>query len=97
MSRSIAAYDLTESRLTAGDAALYARPNDPDDLARAIAELLDDPDRRAEMGRIGRERVEQMLSWERASAKFLAAYATALERQPSQWARSAAPRSRLAN
>jgi glycosyltransferase involved in cell wall biosynthesis len=97
MSRSIAAYDLTESRLTAGDAALYARPNDPDDLARAIAELLDDPDRRAEMGRIGRERVEQMLSWERASAEFLAAYVTALERQPSRWARAAAPRRRLAN
>ncbi|HEX4034195.1 MAG TPA: glycosyltransferase family 4 protein [Solirubrobacteraceae bacterium] len=80
MSRPIVSYDLTESRVTAEDAALYARANDPAAFADAINELLDDPERRAQMGRAGRERVEQYLSWERSSVQLLAAYATALER-----------------
>ncbi|HLW95346.1 MAG TPA: glycosyltransferase family 4 protein [Solirubrobacteraceae bacterium] len=80
MSRPIVSYDLTESRVTAADAALYARSNDPAAFADAINELLDDPERRAQMGRAGRERVEQHLSWECGSAQLLAAYETALER-----------------
>jgi glycosyltransferase involved in cell wall biosynthesis len=80
MSRPIVSYDLTESRVTAGDAALYARSNDPAAFADAIDELLDDPERRARMGRAGRERVEESLSWECSSVQLLAAYETALER-----------------
>jgi glycosyltransferase involved in cell wall biosynthesis len=80
MSRPIVSYDLTESRVTAADAALYARPNDPAAFADAINELLDNPERRAQMGRAGRERVEQYLSWECGSVQLLAAYETALER-----------------
>ena len=87
MSRPIVSYDLIESRVTAGEAAIYARPNDPVAFADAISVLLDDPERRALMGRIGRERVEQTLSWEHASAVLLAAYEAALSRQPSRWAR----------
>src|SRR5581483_9398719 len=37
--RPIVSYDLTESRVTAGDAAVYAADNDPVDFARLIAEL----------------------------------------------------------
>jgi hypothetical protein len=66
--------------VTAADAASYARPNDPKALADAIDQLLDDPRRRALMGRVGRERVEQVLSWERASAELLGAYQVALAR-----------------
>jgi glycosyltransferase involved in cell wall biosynthesis len=80
MSRPVVCYDLAESRVTAGDAASYARPNDPKALADAIDQLLDDPRRRALMGRVGRERVEQVLSWDRASAALLGAYQVALAR-----------------
>lgn len=38
-------------------------PGDPGALADAIATLLDDPVRRAEMGRAGRRRVQELFSW----------------------------------
>ncbi|MGZ4202977.1 MAG: glycosyltransferase family 4 protein [Thermoleophilaceae bacterium] len=84
LARPVVAYDLTESRITAGDAALYARPNEPRDLARAISELLDDPERRERMGAIGRARVIDGLSWERAEHMLLAAYDAALARAHAQ-------------
>jgi glycosyltransferase involved in cell wall biosynthesis len=80
MSRPIVAFDLTESRVTAGDAALYARPNDEGDFARAISELLDDPERRDRMGKIGRRRVEDGLSWEHSEPVLLSAFRAALAR-----------------
>lgn len=67
-------FDLTEGRVSAGAAALYARPNDPGDFAARIAELINDPQKRAEMGRIGRERVCNALSWEHSVPHLLAAY-----------------------
>ncbi len=78
MSRPVVAYDLLESRRAAGDAAAYATPNDVESLAARIEELLDDPERRAVMGAIGRDRVERLLSWELSQAELLAAYRRAL-------------------
>ncbi|HSH17337.1 MAG TPA: glycosyltransferase family 4 protein, partial [Verrucomicrobiae bacterium] len=46
-----------EGRASAGDAALYVTENSAAKLAEGIAELLADPDRRARMGEIGRERL----------------------------------------
>jgi glycosyltransferase involved in cell wall biosynthesis len=77
MGRAIVSYDLTESRVTAGEAALYARPNDPADLARAVNQLLDDPELRAELGALGRRRVEESLSWQHSERVLLAAYRAA--------------------
>lgn len=79
ISRPVVAYDLRESRRAAGDAAVYAAPNEVDSFAHRITELLDDPDRRAVMGRIGRERVEQSLSWERSEMALIDAYRQALQ------------------
>jgi glycosyltransferase involved in cell wall biosynthesis len=59
----VVAFDLTETRVSASGAAMYAHPNDVAAFARSIARLIDEPSTRAEMGRIGRERVEQVLSW----------------------------------
>ena len=73
----VAAFDLEETRVSARDAAVYATPNDPDELASVILALLDDPARRAEMGRIGRERIEGPLSWETSAVQLLRAYAAA--------------------
>jgi glycosyltransferase involved in cell wall biosynthesis len=78
MSRPIVAYGLRESRFTAAGAALYAERDDVSSFAGCIDELLDDPERRAEMGRIGRERVERKLSWEHSEQSLLAAYRRAL-------------------
>ena len=78
LSRPLVAYELRESRLTAGDAAVYAEPNNVDSYAARIEELLDDPGRRVEMGRRGRERVERELSWQHSTRSLEAAYASAL-------------------
>ena len=80
MSRPLVSYDLIEARVSAGEAALYATPNDEREFARLIAELLNDPERRAHMGALGRQRVEQELSWEHSRAALLGAYETLLAR-----------------
>ena len=38
----VVAFDLRETRVSAGDAAVYATPNDVREYAKAIVELLDD-------------------------------------------------------
>ncbi|HLM84751.1 MAG TPA: glycosyltransferase family 4 protein [Solirubrobacteraceae bacterium] len=76
--RPIVAYDLHESRITAGNAAVYAQPNDVASYAAHIEQLLDDPQRRVQMGREGRARVERELSWEHSERELLAAYGSVL-------------------
>ena len=49
-------------------------PGDVGELTAALAALLDDPERRAEMGRAGRRRVEEMFSWRAGAATVAAAY-----------------------
>jgi len=80
MSRPVVSFDLREARVSAGDAAVYATPNDELEFARLVAELLDDPERRERMGRIGRERVEDSLSWATSRTRLLEAYEEALSR-----------------
>jgi glycosyltransferase involved in cell wall biosynthesis len=72
------AFDLDETRATAGDAALYARDNCPVDLAAKMLMLADDLRLRERMAAAGRHRVRSELSWERERASLLAAYETAL-------------------
>jgi glycosyltransferase involved in cell wall biosynthesis len=67
-------FDLTEGRFSAQQASVYARRNDVFDLAMKIAQLLDDPARRAAMGAFGRRRVENELEWRYEVPKLLAAY-----------------------
>ena len=74
------AFDLEETRVSAADAAVYATPNDPSGLAALVMELLDDPDRRARMGDIGRERVSGPLSWANSARNLLSAYEAAADR-----------------
>ena len=38
----LVAFDLHETRVSAADAAVYAEPNEVDDYARAVVDLLDD-------------------------------------------------------
>jgi len=76
--RPIVSFDLRESRITAADAAAYAEPNDEASFAAQIEELLDDPDRRRRMGELGRERVEQLYSWDHSKEALLAVYEQAV-------------------
>jgi glycosyltransferase involved in cell wall biosynthesis len=73
----VVAFDLHETRVSAGDAAVYAKPNDEGEFAALVSRLLDDPADRRRRGALGRERVERELSWERSSRTLLDAYAVA--------------------
>ncbi len=67
-------FDLTEGRFSAKDASLYARANDPVDFAAHIEALIDDPERGTAMGKAGRARVLNELSWAHSVPHLLAAY-----------------------
>ena len=53
-------------------------PGDVDELTGALAALLDDPERRAAMGRAGRQRVEENFSWRAVAVAVAAAYDDAI-------------------
>ena len=71
-------YSLTEGRRSAGDAALYARNDDPEDFAQKLQTLLDSETLRAELGARARKRIEEELNWDNEKRAYLDAYATAL-------------------
>jgi glycosyltransferase involved in cell wall biosynthesis len=70
----VVAFDLKETRFSAADAAAYSTPNEVKQFAAAIAALLDDPDRRADMGRAGRRRVEEALAWPLQAPTYLGVF-----------------------
>lgn len=69
------AYDLHENHVTAGEAALYAQPNDEMDMARQFAALIENPALRSRLGAIGRKRIEDHLAWEHQKERLLGVYA----------------------
>jgi glycosyltransferase involved in cell wall biosynthesis len=75
LAKPVVQFDLTEGRRSAGEAALYAKTDDPVDLAVKIVELLEDAPRRACMGRFGRARIERDLEWRHQAPRLLTAYA----------------------
>jgi glycosyltransferase involved in cell wall biosynthesis len=70
----VVAFDLKETKVSAGPAAVYVRPNDVEEYADAILQLLDDPKRRAEMGKAGRERIENTLAWKHQAPRLVGLY-----------------------
>ncbi|GAA1920160.1 glycosyltransferase family 4 protein [Nocardioides lentus] len=74
MGRPIVSFDLVEARVSAADAAVYVPDDDVEGFAGAVADLLDDPARREEMGRLGRARVEHELSWAESRRRLLGFY-----------------------
>jgi glycosyltransferase involved in cell wall biosynthesis len=87
----VVAFDLRETKVSAQDAARYVEPGDVEAYARAVVELVDDPEARARMGRRGRERVEQQLAWEHQRVGYLAVFDELTKRLGE--ARTAAPAS----
>jgi glycosyltransferase involved in cell wall biosynthesis len=85
----VVAFDLRETRVSAGDAAVYVQPNDERQYAEAIVALLDDEPRRARMGKLARERVEQELAWSHQESAYLGVYKRVLgEGKPRRRARA---------
>lgn len=74
LGKPIVQFDRTEGRRSAGKASLYATDNDPQDFAEKIIELVDDPGKRERMGRIGRQRLEEKLSWSRQREQLIRLY-----------------------
>lgn len=74
MARPVVSFDLVETRVSAGDAAVYVAANDERGFAKAIDDLLNDPERRRRLGELGRRRVEQELSWELSRRELVRFY-----------------------
>ena len=73
----VVCFDLRETRASAGDAAVYATPNDPVDLARRAVELLSVPERRASLSQAGLARMAGALSWDKSVVELRRAYGLA--------------------
>ena len=67
----IVAHDLLETRVSAGPAALYAKTGDPVGLAMRLDDLLAAPELMAEMGRVGRQRIDDYLAWPHQSRVYV--------------------------
>jgi glycosyltransferase involved in cell wall biosynthesis len=76
----VVAFDLRETRVSAGDAAVYVTPNDVREYADAIVRLMDDEAERVRLGKAGRLRVEQELAWSHQERAYLDVYRKVLSR-----------------
>jgi glycosyltransferase involved in cell wall biosynthesis len=78
LGKPIVAFDLRETRFTAQDSAVYVKDNNEMEFARALAALMDDPERRKAMGESGRHRAETELTWRHSATHLLSAYRSVL-------------------
>ncbi|MDQ4039001.1 MAG: glycosyltransferase family 4 protein [Actinomycetota bacterium] len=70
----VVAFDLVETRVSAGEAAVYVEANLIEHYAEAILDLLEDETRRKNMGAEGRHRIEDLLAWRHQIAPYVAVY-----------------------
>jgi glycosyltransferase involved in cell wall biosynthesis len=78
LAKPVVSYDLREARVSAGEAAYYALPNDERAFADCVNSLLDDEQARRRMGAFGRKRLETELSWRHSEEQLVRAYKRAL-------------------
>lgn len=74
MGKPIVAFDLPEHNASAKDSAIYAHGNDVYDLATKISALMDDPERREQMGNLGKRRIISDLGWQFQEKNLLRVY-----------------------
>jgi glycosyltransferase involved in cell wall biosynthesis len=70
----VVAFDLRETRVSAQSAAVYVTPNDVGEYAKAIVNLMDDDAARAQLGEVGRARVEEELAWVHQERAYIGVY-----------------------
>jgi glycosyltransferase involved in cell wall biosynthesis len=84
LEKPIVQFEGTEGRFSAQGASLYSDGSDyADDFAEKIGWLLDHPEERVRMGKLGRKRIETELAWQFSVKKLLAAYEKAFSKVPS--------------
>lgn len=67
-------FDIVEGRASAQDAGVYVQENSPEKFAEAISDLLDDPEKRSQMGAYGKKRLFEELNWEKSVENLVGAY-----------------------
>jgi glycosyltransferase involved in cell wall biosynthesis len=70
----VVAFDLKETRVSAGEAACYIKSGDVPAYAKAIVELLDNQEKRESMGRLGRLRISEELGWPHQREAYVGVY-----------------------
>jgi len=80
MKKPIVQFEVVEGRVSAEETSVYAKPDDPIDFADKIVALIADPARRAEAGEVGRNRIENELSWAHQIPNLIGAYTTLFKR-----------------
>ena len=78
MGKPQVSFDLKESRYSAGEAAIFVNEGSSQALGQAISDLIDDFEKRKSMGRIGYERFNSDLNWEKSVQQLEAAYSHTL-------------------
>jgi glycosyltransferase involved in cell wall biosynthesis len=76
----VVAFDLKETRVSAGEAASYLPSGDVAAYAKEILELLDNPEQREAMGRLGRLRIEDELGWPYQREAYVGVYDKLVDR-----------------
>jgi glycosyltransferase involved in cell wall biosynthesis len=72
--KPIVAFDLPETRFSAGEGAILTKPGDIEGFALNIKKLLEEEELRKELGRKGYERVSKELNWPNSVKNLLKAY-----------------------
>jgi glycosyltransferase involved in cell wall biosynthesis len=78
----VVAFDLLETRVSAGAAAVYVTPNDVHEYAKAIVDLMDDEVARGQLAKTGRSRVEDELAWAYQERAYVGVYERLTRRRP---------------
>ncbi|MGB8650518.1 MAG: glycosyltransferase family 4 protein [Mycobacteriales bacterium] len=69
----VVSFDLAESVISAGDAAVFV-DGDEGAFAQAVSDLLDDPERRWELGVRARQRAVDVLDWRKQAAGYVGVF-----------------------
>ena len=90
----VVAFDLKETRVSANGAGRYVASGDVVAYARAIVALLDDAEKREDMGREGRLRIEKELGWPHQRDAYVGVYDRLVGRTRSEAAPQTRPQDR---
>jgi glycosyltransferase involved in cell wall biosynthesis len=74
LGKAVVAYDLIETRVSGGDACLYAAGDQPGALAAAVGHLIDAPDERKHRADEGQRRIREKLAWNHQEPALLQVY-----------------------
>jgi Glycosyl transferases group 1 len=84
-------FDLKETRVSGGETTIYVSSGDIGAFADAVESLLDDPERRAALGRAARERVSTELDWQAQARSYISVYDSVFRVEPDAQRRTRWP------